>query len=99
MELILKSKFMKDELNASFLFGLKDLSTYDNVLSLEELEFLDTSRIYIAIDKNIFNDDLLLLEKSLIKLNQLKVKGIFFYDLAVLSLSKKLKAEGLCLEW
>ena len=90
MEIILKSKFMKDELNASFLFGLKDLSTYDNVLSLEELEFLDTSRIYIAIDKNIFNDDLLLLEKSLIKLNQLKVKGIFFYDLAVLSLSKKL---------
>ena len=90
MEIILKSKFMKDELNASFLFGLKDLSIYDNVLSLEKLESLDTSKIYIAIDKNIFNEDLLSLEKALIKLNELKVKGILFYDLAVLSLSKKL---------
>ena len=90
MEIILKSKFMKDELNASFLFGLNDLSTYDNVLSLEKLESLDTSRIYISIDKNIFNEDLLSLEKVLVKLNELKVKGILFYDLAVLSLSKKL---------
>lgn len=90
MEIILKNKLMKDELNASFLFGLKDLSTYDNVLSLEELESLDTSKIYIAIDKNIFNEDLLFLEKALVKLNELKVKGILFYDLAILSLSKKL---------
>ena len=90
MEIILKSKLMKDELNASFLFGLKDLSTYDNVLSLEEIESLDTSKIYIAIDKNIFNEDLLFLEKALVKLNELKVKGILFYDLAILSLSKKL---------
>lgn len=90
MEIILKNKLMKDELNASFLFGLKDLSTYDNVLSLEELESLDTSKIYIAIDKNIFNKDLLFLEKALVKLNELKVKGILFYDLAILSLSKKL---------
>lgn len=90
MEIILKSKSIKNLPSANFLFGLKDLSTYDNTVTLRELEKLDAKNIYIAIDKNLMNEDLEALEKALIKLNELNVKGIFFYDLAVLSLCKKL---------
>lgn len=90
MEIILKSKNIKNLPNTSFLFGLKNLSTYDNTVTLEELEKLNNKNIYIAIDKNLMNEDLEALEKALIKLNELNIKGIFFYDLAVLHLSKKL---------
>lgn len=88
MKIIVKSKKVKNA--DGFLFGLKGLSIDSNLVTLEELEKMDTSNIYIAIDKNIFNDDLNVLEESLIKLEELNIKGIFFYDLAVLSLSKKL---------
>lgn len=75
------------------LFGLKGLSIDNNLISLEELKDMDTSKIYISLDKNIFNDDLSFLEQALLFLNDFKVRGIFFYDLAVLSLSKKLKID------
>lgn len=88
MKIIVKSKKVKNA--DGFLFGLKGLSIDSNLVTLEELEKMDTSNIYIAIDKNIFNDDLNVLEESLLKLEELNIKGIFFYDLAVLSLIKKL---------
>lgn len=88
MEIIIKSKKKKEAF--CLLFGLKNLSTYDNIITLEELKEMDTSKIFIAIDKNIFNDDLKDLKEALQELNKLNIKGIFFYDLAVLNLCKKL---------
>lgn len=92
MEIVLRSNNIW---KGSFflLFGLKGLSIDNNLISLEELKDMDTSKIYISLDKNIFNDDLSFLEQALLFLNDLKVRGIFFYDLAVLSLSKKLKID------
>ena len=40
------------------LFGLKDLSTYENEITLEELKDIKDKEVFLAIDKNIFNRDL-----------------------------------------
>ncbi len=87
MELIIKKTNMKEGYP---LFGLKDLSINKPTLSLEELKNIKDKNIFISIDKNIFNSDLPYLEKALQLIEKLNLKGIFFYDLAVLSLSKRL---------
>lgn len=87
MELIIKNTNMKEGYP---LFGLKDLSINKPTLSLEELKNIKDKNIFISIDKNIFNSDLPYLEKALQLIENLNLKGIFFYDLAVLSLSKRI---------
>lgn len=74
----------------TLLFGLKDLSTYENEISLEELNKYKDKEIYLALDKNMFNEDLPKLEESLKEIDKLNIKGILFYDLAVLRISKRL---------
>lgn len=74
----------------TLLFGLKDLSTYENEISLEELNKYKDKEIYLALDKNMFNEDLPKLEESLKEIDKLNIKGILFYDLAVLHISKRL---------
>lgn len=74
----------------TLLFGLKDLSTYESEISLEELNKYKDKEIYLAIDKNMFNEDLPKLEESLKEIDKLNIKGILFYDLAVLHISKRL---------
>ena len=71
------------------LFGLKDLSTYENEITLEELKDIKDKEVFLAIDKNIFNRDLELLENTLKRIDKYNIAGIFFYDLAVLNLAKK----------
>lgn len=46
--------------------------------------------IFISLNKNIFNEDLNYLEEVLNKISKLKVAGIFYYDVSVLQLVKKL---------
>ena len=74
----------------TLLFGLKDLSTYENEISLEEINKYKDKEIYLALDKNMFNEDLPKLEESLKEIDKLNIKGILFYDLAVLHISKRL---------
>lgn len=88
MEIILKNTNLKE--GNCLLFGLKDLSLNEKTITLEKLKSLKDKNIFISIDKNIFNDDLDYLEKALKTIDKLNIKGIFFYDLAVLSLNKKL---------
>ena len=71
------------------LFGLKDLSTYENEITLEELKDIKDKEVFLAMDKNIFNRDLELLENTLKRIDKYNIAGIFFYDLAVLNLAKK----------
>ncbi len=77
----------------SFIIGLKDFSINYLEYSLEEIKELTKSypeiELFVSLNKNIFNDDLIDLEKNLIELDKLDIKGVFFYDLSILSLCKK----------
>ena len=72
----------------AFLFGIKDFSINSlTKLKIKDLKKIKTKykniKIYILIDKNMFNKDLERLTKFLINVDKLNLEGIFFYDLAV----------------
>lgn len=79
----------------AFIFGLKNFSSgYNNELTLEEIKKLRKEydgELFIAINKNIFNSELVALEQALIELDKIKIDGILFYDMAVLSIKRRLK--------
>lgn len=78
----------------SFIIGLKDFSINSLELAKEEiknlLEEYPNIELFVSINKNIFNSDLELLEENLLYLNNLNIKGVLFYDLAIVSLKKRL---------
>lgn len=77
---------------------LDDLAVESNIyFTLEEIEKISKNyndrEIFVKINKNLMNDDIDKVKDALIKLDNLKVKGIFFYDLAILQLKKELNLE------
>lgn len=77
---------------------LDDLAVESSIyFTLEEIEKIsknyNNGEIFVKINKNLMNDDIDKVRDALIKLDNLKVKGIFFYDLAILQLKKELNLE------
>lgn len=77
---------------------LDDLAVESNIyFTLEEIEKISKNyndvEIFVKINKNLMNDDIDKVRDILIKLDNLKVKGIFFYDLAILQLKKELNLD------
>lgn len=77
----------------SFLIGIKDLSNnIDNAIPVDEiLELRDKYKdikLFIVMNKNIFNNELGIVLEVLEKLNN-KIDGLLFYDLSILRLVKK----------
>lgn len=95
----LNSKKVNDYLDYtnSFIIGLKDYSINYLEFTYEEIEDLikenNNLEIFVSINKNIFNNEIKNLENILLKLNKLNIKGILFYDLAVLSIVKRLNLD------
>ena len=89
MEIIYKvnKKFKNAD---AFLFGLKGFSTLEEEITLEDLESFSDKKIFLALDKNMFNSDLKSLEEVLFSIDNYNVSGILFYDLSVLSIAKRL---------
>lgn len=79
----------------SFIFGLKDYSINYIELTIDEIRnIVDKYKdidIFISVNKTIFNKDLKALEKLLIELNEISIKGVLFYDLGIISLYNKHK--------
>lgn len=78
---------------SAFIFGLKDYSSgYYNNLEIDEIrEIVKNNKdieVFISADKNLFNDELKDLEKKLKKLNEIDIKGLLFYDMAILRMKK-----------
>lgn len=80
----------------AFLIGVKDFSiNLPNYYLLDEIIDLVTylnqnnKEVFISLNKNIKNEELAALEEIMIKLNNLKIKGVFYYDVAVINLWKK----------
>lgn len=80
----------------AFLFSIRNLSiTTRTAIAVNDLKNIkniinNKAEIYISIDKNMMNDDLNNLEKALIKIDQIGIDGIVFYDIAVLNIAKRL---------
>ena len=67
---------------------------YTNYYTIEEIkkvkEKYPNINIFVSINKNIQNSELKLLESTLLELDSMNLRGIFFYDLAILNLKQKL---------
>jgi len=73
------------------IIGIKGLSiNMPNYFELEDLKNIK-KEIFIALNKNMHNEDLVLLEQTLIKLNDYNIKGVIFYDIAIPNMAKRLK--------
>lgn len=82
------------EFTNSFIIGLKNYSVNYLEVSLDEIKNLLNKyqgiELFVSINKNIFNEDIEDLKEKLLALNNLKIKGILFYDLSILKLVKDL---------
>lgn len=81
----------------AFLFGMKDYSiNQTSIVNIKSLTYIKKKlskkniKIFVSIDKNIFNEDIEPLKKILKELDNINIEGILFYDIALLSLKKEL---------
>lgn len=89
-------KLSKDYVDA-YLIGIKDMCVNSGFsVCVEEIgkikEIIGNKELFINLNKNMFNDDLDILKDILIKLNDYDIKGLFYYDVAVVSLYNKISA-------
>lgn len=81
----------------AFLFGIGGMSinmplyfTLEEIKKLNHIIKENDKEIFISLNKNMHNQDLKRLEEVLICLNDLQVDGLFYYDVAVLNIVKRL---------
>ena len=79
----------------AYLIGIKDMCISNglnvDVDKLKEIgDIIQEKELFINLNKNMENKDIDNLTKILLELNQYNVKGIFYYDVAVVNLSMSL---------
>ncbi len=88
-----KDKLYLDKVDGVIL-PLFDYAVESNIFfTLEEIEEISSKyslEVFVKINKNLMNEDIEKVKNILTKLDTLKIKGIFFYDLAILQLKKEL---------
>lgn len=65
-------------------------SIYFTIEDIKSIINLTSKEVCVIINKIMHNDDLDLLESTLIKLNKLNISKIFFYDLSVMNMTNRL---------
>lgn len=78
-----------------FIIGLKDMSvnmpTYFTLEEIKEIsELLKDKELFVSINKNMHNSDLDYLKEVLIEFENYNIKGIFYYDVALVNLKEEL---------
>lgn len=75
-----------------FIIGIKDMCVNTNfcIDNLSFLNDLNDKEIFISINKNMHNSDLKYLKELLIDLNKYNIKGVLYYDVAVLNIYNSL---------
>lgn len=75
-----------------FIIGIENMCVNAN-MSISNLEILKKidNEIFISINKNMHNSDLKQLEEVLDELDNYKIKGVLYYDIAVFNIYKKKK--------
>ena len=79
----------------ALLLGLENFSVLNSVtFSLAEIEEIINKypeiEIFVKMDKNIFNKEIDEVRRVLLELEQMSIRGVFFYDLAILELKQEL---------
>ena len=87
-------KYQQHDIQA-LVYGLKDFSVHmGSYLEIDELKDLmkkkENLEIFISINKVLFDEEMDTLASILKEIDKLEIKGIFYYDLAMLTLSKEL---------
>ena len=74
-----------------YIIGIKDMSVNANMY-IDDLSILNNIKkdIFVSLNKNMHNSDLDKLKEILIELNEYNIKGVMYYDIAVLSMYKSL---------
>lgn len=77
-----------------FIIGIQDMSVNTNFnISINNMSILNDitdKDIFISLNKNMHNCDLDKIKNILIKLNDYNIKGVLFYDIAVLNIYNSL---------
>ena len=80
----------------AYLLGVFGLTVnFPDVIKKEELKDIilqlnaNKKEVFISLNKNMHNKDLALLEEVMDMLNELPIKGVFYYDMAVLTLKEE----------
>lgn len=76
-----------------YIMPLKDLSVnYTKTFTVEEIEKVLklNKEVFVSVNKNIHNDELDKLKKTLTNLTKLNINGIIFYDISIVNLKKKM---------
>lgn len=79
----------------ALLLGLENFSVLNSVtFSLTEIREIINKypkmEIFVKMDKNIFNKEIDEVRRVLLELDQMSIRGVFFYDLAILELKQEL---------
>ena len=85
-----KTKSMVD----GYIIGIKDMSVNSNMY-IDDLSILNNINkdIFISLNKNMHNSDLDKLKEILIDLNNYNIKGVIYYDIAVLNIYRTLNVD------
>ena len=75
-----------------FIIGIKDMCVNTNfcIDDLSILSNLKDKDIFISLNKNMHNSDLVKVESILLELNNYPIKGVLFYDIGVLNIYNRL---------
>lgn len=99
MSLVLIPKSIKEieqssKLVNAYILGIKDLSVnlpiYFTLEEIKKIRSLTKNDIFISLNKNMHCSNIKILEKTLIELEEMDIKGIIYYDIALVSLKEKL---------
>ncbi len=88
-------KYQKHDISA-VVYGLKNFSVHmGSYIDLEELKKIVKDKgnleIFLSINKVLFDEEMDVLSNLLKEIDKLDIAGIFYYDLAILTLSQELK--------
>ena len=85
------------DLYDAFIFGIKDYSvnlietfTLEEIKTFNKIIKENNKEIFISLNKNMNNDDILNIKPILTELNKLNINGLFFYDIGIVNLKNKL---------
>lgn len=92
MKLLVEPSNKEFSYNSDLILGLKNYSNQSIVeFTIEEIEKLSKEHeVFVKLNKSFSNDEIKDLEEVMKKLDKMNIKGVFFYDLALVQIKRDL---------